>query len=483
MKTFSVFLNNHLYKFILVLILLLSALIYIYKIDLLSLNCDELFTINIVNLSSISEVIYEGNIRDTHPPLYHFLLFFFVKIFGNTEFGIRLFSSFCGILSIFFVFILAKKLFSVNEGIISSLIMIFSTYLLYVNQFARNYALFLLLSILTFIFFVNIIKNIDKKSVFNIDSFLYVFFSVLNIYTHYFALLLLANQLLFLFMFYRKKSIKFLLFFSAMIFLLYLPWIRFIEKKSVVTLDTNYLKWLNDCVFFNYKYKLLFVVFLISPILCILIEKIFQKKSLSSIVKNFRYELFLLFFCMVPYVLLFFINRYMFNCYSERYIVFLIPVYIILISRGITLLFRNFILQVSMVSFIVLTLSFNLFNYKVHSFTGFYCDDPRGAIKCISEIYKLNRDKDMEIMLVGVHFFDFYISKYLNNLSKDKITIIDWRKCNVDNDIVAFLKQKQPKYVLTVNSCHTNFLQTNYDIIFQEHFNQDFDAYLIKTDK
>ena len=183
MKHITEFLNKNLYKFVVFFILLLASVIYIYKIDLLSLDCDEIFTINIINLPSLQEVVYEGNVRDTHPPLYHVLLFFFVKVFGHTEFAIRLFSSFCGILSVFFIFVLAKKLFSIKEGIISAFIAVFNIYLLYINQWARGYALFLLLSILTFVFLVNIIKKTSKDGFFPVtDSILYAFFSILNIY-------------------------------------------------------------------------------------------------------------------------------------------------------------------------------------------------------------------------------------------------------------------------------------------------------------
>lgn len=483
MKHITEFLNKNLYKFIVLFILVLASLIYIYKIDLLSLDCDEIFTINIINLPSLQEVVYEGNIRDTHPPLYHVLLFFFVKIFGHTEFVIRLFSSFCGILSTFFIFILAKKLFSIKEGIISAFIAVFNIYLLYINQWARGYALFLLLSILTFIFLVNIIKKTSKDGFFPVtDSILYAFFSILNIYTHYFAILLLSTQLLFILFFYGKKSIKYLLFLSVTIFLCYFPWIFFIEKKGVNTFNINYLEWLNHCVFFNSKYKLVFAFFLMFPVLLIVFNKILKKKDLKKIVEDFRYEIFLLFFCIIPYFLLFFIDKCLFNCYAERYIVFLIPIYIVFISRGITLLFRNFIILVSFVSLIVFVLSFNMLDFKVHNFTGFYCQKPREAMHCISKIYESNKNKNIEIVLIGVHFFDFYISKYLGNVDKDKINIIDWRKCNVDNNIIELLEQKRPEYVLTVQSCHTNYLQNNFAVVFYEYFN-NFDVYLIKTNK
>ena len=478
MKHITEFLNKNLYKFIVLFILVLASIIYIYKIDLLSLDCDEIFTINIINLPSLQEVVYEGNIRDTHPPLYHVLLFFFVKVFGHTEFVIRLFSSFCGILSVLFIFVLAKKLFSIKEGIISSILLMFNTYVMQINRYARDYALFLLLSILTFLFLVRIIER--QQSIVNKDTLLYILFSTLNIYTHYFALLLLMSQMLFLLVFYRKKSIKYLLFFSVTIFLLYFPWMQFIEKKGVVTYSVNFFKWLDDCVLFNYKYKSLFIFFLIVPIFVIFYNKIFKKISFKLIVENFRYEFFVFFFCIIPLVLVFLIDNILFHCYAERYIVFLIPMYIILISRGIILILRNFVIQTIFVFVLSISLSFHLLNYKVNSFTGFYCDNPEGAIQCMSTIYKLNRNKNINLLLVGVHLFDYHINKYLNEVEKDKITIIDWRRCKVDNDIIDFLEQKKPEYVLALQSCHTTYLQDNYTIIFTEHFNCFFDVYLIK---
>lgn len=480
MKGLMQFLNNHLYKFIIIFLLLLTSFIYIYKIDLLSLDCDEIFTINIANLPELYDVIHEGNIEDTHPPLYHFLLFFFVKVFGVTEFSIRLFSAFCGILSIYFIFVLSRKMFSVNEGVISSLLLAFNTYILYINQNARDYALFLLLSILTFIFLVNIMRNIDKQNpVLDKDVLLYILFSTLNLYTHYFALFLLANQLFLLLIFYGKKSIKYLLFIIFVTFSLFAPWIQFIVRRGVGTFDMNYLQWLKKCVLFDYEYDIVLKLFLTIPIVFILGNKIFKKESFKTVFFKYKYEIFLLFFAVVPYFLLFVIDRYMIKCYADRYIVFLIIIYTVLIARGITLLFKNFVLQFAVVFVLFISLTFGVFNYKVNSVSEFYCDNPKGAIQCMSLIYKLNRNKDINFLFVGVHFFDYYIHKYLDNVETDKITIIDWRKCQVDKDIISFLEQKQPQYVLTLQSCHTTYLQDNYEVVFTEHFNY-FDVFLIK---
>lgn len=480
MKDIIQFLNNHLHKFIIIFLLLLISFIYIHKIDFISLNCDEIFTINIVNLSNLYDVIHEGNIEDTHPPLYHFLLFFFVKVFGVTEFSIRLFSAFCGILSVYFIFVLSRKMFSVNEGIISSLLLAFNTYVLYTNQTARDYALFLLLSILTFIFLVNIMKNIDKQNpMFDKDVLLYILFSTLNLYTHYFALFLLANQLLLLLIVYGKRSIKYLLFITFVTFSLFAPWIQFIVRRGVGTFDMNYLQWLKKCVFFDYEYDIVLKLFLTIPIIFILGSKIFKKESFKTVFFKYKYEIFLLFFALIPYFLLFVIDKYILGCYADRYIVFLIIIYTVLIARGITLLFKNFVLQFTVVFVLFISLTFGVFNYKINSLSEFFCDNPKRAIQCMSLIYKLNRNKDINFLFVGVHFFDYYIHKYLDNVETDKITIIDYRKCQEDKDIISFLEQKKPQYVLTLQSCHTTYLQDNYEIVFTEHFIY-FDVFLIK---
>jgi hypothetical protein len=99
----------------------------------------------------------------------------------------------------------------------------------------------------------------------------------------------------------------------------------------------------------------------------------------------------------------------------------------------------------------------------------------------MSYIYKLNKNKNITLLFVGIHYFDFYISKYLNNIEKDKIVLLDFRRKNVDRSIMDFLKQRKSEYVLALQSCHTTYLQDNYEIIFQDHFNFYFDVYLIKT--
>jgi len=351
---------------------------------------------------------------------------------------------------------------------------------LYTNQTARDYALFLLLSILTFIFLVNIMTNIDKQNpMLDKDVLLYILFSTLNLYTHYFALFLLANQLLLLLIVYGKRSIKYLVFITFVTFSLFAPWIQFIARRGVGTFDMNYLQWLKKCVFFDYEYDIVLKLFLTIPIIFILGSKIFKKESFKTVFFKYKYEIFLLFFSLIPYFLLFVIDKYILGCYADRYIVFLIIIYTVLIARGITLLFKNFVLQFTVVFVLFISLTFGVFNYKINSLSEFFCDNPKRAIQCMSLIYKLNRNKDINFLFVGVHFFGYYINKYLHNVETDKITIIDYRKCQEDKDIISFLEQKKPQYVLTLQSCHTTYLQDNYEIVFTEHFIY-FDVFLIK---
>ena len=182
-----------------------------------SLWRDEAYSAILAKNSLID--IVKITINDTMPPLYHFILHFWIKIFGFSEASLRT-PSF-----IFYLMLIAAVYFFVKEVFKSNRSALFAGVLTAVNPFifvyafeARMYTLLMLLSVLSMWFFLT------KRWAF------YVLVTVLALYTHNFANFIVMCQLLFYLITNGKPSIKNLIkskFIRVVVVvgILYLPWI------------------------------------------------------------------------------------------------------------------------------------------------------------------------------------------------------------------------------------------------------------------
>jgi uncharacterized membrane protein len=204
-------------------IILISAGLRVYKIEQKNLWFDEIYSWKI-SQGDIVQIVSETS-GDIHPPLYYILLKFWTNIFSDSIFGMRMLSVLFGILSIYFVYKISKLFLDNNLQIyFVLLIYAFSPLNIYYSQEVRMFNLNLLLCLgSVYFFFKFIYSGKDMSAVF------YLLFTILAIYTHYFAFLILFTQLLLIIIFYYKKIIsisifKKYIFYFIIVNLLYAPW-------------------------------------------------------------------------------------------------------------------------------------------------------------------------------------------------------------------------------------------------------------------
>lgn len=192
--------NNKKYIVLLFGIILLGFLLRIYQLDSESLWQDEGFTLNEVDKSNLKDTFKAvfGPPEGT-PPAYFLLLHFWVKLFGSSDFSLRFPSVLFGVISIYLIFLVGKALFDKKTALIGSLIMSVSMIQILYSQDARAYSFFVLLILLSSLFFIKLIKNYDSKSL-----VCYFFSTVLLLYTHHFGLFVLLVQNIFFFLFITK---------------------------------------------------------------------------------------------------------------------------------------------------------------------------------------------------------------------------------------------------------------------------------------
>jgi len=179
------------------LIIAIGSFLRIYNLGTESLWLDESISVDFSS-GSIGSIIAEIAGRN-NPPLYWIILHFWIKLFGTSEAAIRSISAIFGILAIFVTYLVGRELFNRRVGLIASLISAVSYFHVYYSQEARPYALLLLLSLLSFLFFTKILKH--NKNWYYPCYFISI---VLLGYTHIYGLFVIASQPLIFFMLWYK---------------------------------------------------------------------------------------------------------------------------------------------------------------------------------------------------------------------------------------------------------------------------------------
>jgi len=174
---------------ILGLILLLALVLRFYRLDGQSLWADEGNSAALA-LRSLSTITRDAS-HDIHPPLYYYLLHFWVGLFGNTELALRSLSALAGTALVLATYLLGRDLFSRRTASIAALLAASSSFQIYYSQETRMYILVSLWAALAVLFFVKALRTWVQtgrdRSRLLLFPGLYVCFTTAALHTHYFA--------------------------------------------------------------------------------------------------------------------------------------------------------------------------------------------------------------------------------------------------------------------------------------------------------
>jgi hypothetical protein len=205
------------------LIVLLGSSLRFYNLGGDSLWYDEILTANVAR--SGYEAI--SHVR-SHPPLFYLLTRAAIDVLGESEFALRLPSAIAGILALPLVAVLGRTLGRPRAGLWASLLLTLSPFHLRYSQEGRHYALLMTLSLLTFILLYRAftVPKLERWVAFALAT-------VLNLYTHYGALLVLASQGVLIAVWLLKKGgvrqgqlLSFVLVSALVVAILFLPQIQ-----------------------------------------------------------------------------------------------------------------------------------------------------------------------------------------------------------------------------------------------------------------
>lgn len=226
-------------KIILVSILLLGFSLRLARLTFQPLWWDEGYSLFFATRDL--PTLLDRTALDIHPPLYYMLLQLWTLFAGTSDYAVRFFSLAIGVLTIPFIYAMARHLFprpagegaskGIGLGTIAAFLFAIAPIGIYYSQEVRMYGLVTLLCLASTYSFVWLIEKPTHSL-----WLAYVLASVAALYTQYYAGFVLVFQLIYIILMYRSSRLTFQglrpwLFGWSSIALLYLPWVIYSGNK------------------------------------------------------------------------------------------------------------------------------------------------------------------------------------------------------------------------------------------------------------
>lgn len=181
---------------LLLAILALALGLRLYRLDAQSLWNDEGTSVALAQRDLAT--ITENASHDIHPPLYYYLLHYWVKTAGTSEFAARALSAGIGTLAVAATYALARRLLAGPAALLAALIAALSPFQVYYAQEARMYILATLLGLLLMLAAHDLWAAwaAGDRRLLSWHAGLFALAGIATLYTHYYgATLLLAVNL------------------------------------------------------------------------------------------------------------------------------------------------------------------------------------------------------------------------------------------------------------------------------------------------
>ncbi len=159
---------------------------------------DESTTVHDISFG-LGGLLHQIHVNETTPPLYFIVAWLWSKVFGSGEAGLRSLSALCGVATIPVAYLCARELVSRAAGLVAALLVAVSPFMVWYSQEARAYALFILLSGVSLLFWARAYRRRQPR-----DLALWAVFSGLAVVTHFFAGFLIAPEAILLL--YRLRN-------------------------------------------------------------------------------------------------------------------------------------------------------------------------------------------------------------------------------------------------------------------------------------
>ena len=348
--------RNH--WFIALLIFFLAAFtLRVFRLDFQSLWYDEAFSAYLAHFD-LAEITAR-TAADIQPPLYYYLLHFWIVLTGEREFAMRFLSLFFGVLTVPLMYVTARRLFASRAvAFIAALLAVLSPLYIWYSQEARMYTLITFLLLLSSYALLRALSPSPARGG-GLGWGLFILANIAAVYTHYFAFVVVAFQLLYAlyaivtqhatrntfhpFGFAQGMVLRITIAFAA-IFASFLPWTPFVLARFGQ--DVSYWR---GALKLDEAIRHIFIVFttgesvleaqaqwIAAGWLGCLVVGLFALASQKSKVKSQRSEAlaFCAFYLLIPLALLLFLF-YRNPKFNARYLMIASPPFFLLLAAGL----------------------------------------------------------------------------------------------------------------------------------------------------
>lgn len=348
----------------LALILLIGFLLRIKGLTWQSLWMDELHSmIEASPATSWREMFFYLQCCDQHPPLFFITERISFSLLGHTAFAARFVSVLAGTASIWAIYALGKELLNKRLGYIVAILTSINFFAISYSQEARPYIFAFLFTILSFTWFIRLVKKPSRKNL-----IWYAVFSLLLLYSHYFSLFIITAQgiLALLFIFQEKGAARKTLlrnFLPAALIIAagYLPWLSFL--KTMTQIKSFWIQDISPAFLQRFFYDFFGNADLLNPFLLLLLFVYVTHVSMQAAemhqLKNnplmFGFIIFLT-WIFIPLLIPYIRSLLTVPMLLSRYAIVILPALLLMLAWGIELFRQPILKYLLTILFVVLSL-------------------------------------------------------------------------------------------------------------------------------
>ena len=221
------------YGLALLAIVLIGLFLRVYQLGTQSMCYDESSSVWIAKMSFLSQVVQATRSFELSPPLYFIILHYWIALFGTSEVALRSLSVLFGVLAIPVIYVLGRRLFNEEVGLLAALILALSSFNIWYSQEARMYSLMVLLALVSMYFFWRFLQQTTLAV-----SAGYVLSTVLLLYTHYYGAFVVITQNIYIVTLMvlskqRTYKLRHWVGLQAIVLALFAPWMVVLSRQSL----------------------------------------------------------------------------------------------------------------------------------------------------------------------------------------------------------------------------------------------------------
>lgn len=355
--------NNIKYYVFLVFIIIFAFLVRIINLDKNGgLWYDE------ITIYSITQNFGSDLKRFLQFPVYYIFYKSWINLLGNSDFVIRLMSVVFDILSLFMTFVLTKNIYktfsdgenqAIKAGLIASVFYTFNSSFIYYAQEAKFYSFTFFCVLLFFIYWIKFLEENSSKK----DFILFYLSALILLYSNTCQILLIILAIILMTVLFVKRGIfKQKLPYLMILSTVFIPLIIFMIKINgyftgnfdAVVFDNSFIlsvlqNWFSPILIgvqnniLNYQYFLMKNLFNIKYLIYVLIPVIISVFGILYSLKKSNVCRYLFLIC--SFYVLFHLILPLFSSYKPlvRYTLFVLPIFISLLSIGIKVLMNKYL--------------------------------------------------------------------------------------------------------------------------------------------